>query len=81
MNTSQKLHLNWMKSNNFQILALFSLLFYFLSKTIADRGNLPTYYQMLSTQYIQLENKSNCMKNKNSIYFSNMQKIQNLGPF
>jgi hypothetical protein len=45
-----------MKNKNFQILeiATFQLLSAkFISETIKDRGNLPTYYRKLSTQSIQ----------------------------
>jgi hypothetical protein len=58
MKTSQKLHQNWMKNKNFQILEIGTfrpLSIEFVSKTAEDRfrKNPSTYYQKLSTQSIQ----------------------------
>jgi len=75
-----------MKNKNFQILEIGTfrqpLSFKFVSETVKDRGNQSTYYRELSLQSIQQQKThQNWMKNKNSIYLSNMRKFGIWVPF
>jgi hypothetical protein len=74
-----------MKNKNFQILEIGTfrpLSIKFVSETVKDRGYQSTYYWELSTQSIQQQKThKNWMKNKNSIYLSNMSKIGIWAPF
>jgi hypothetical protein len=56
------------------------LLVKLISETVKERGNPPTFYRKLSTQFIQQQKThQNWMKNKNKYISFKYGKILNLG--